>query len=114
MVPPVLVDVNNDGTRDIFVLTFDGELIMMDGETLEHIWNKKYECYETYATPAPGYWNDDDTIDFMLILNLGTFDFYVKSSILIIDGSNGEVRFRFNMFFYGFLNICAAGGKITI
>jgi hypothetical protein len=91
MVPPVLADINNDGTRDIFILTFDGELIMKDGQTFENIWSQKFECHETYTSPSPGYWNDDDVLDFMMIVNLGTFDFYIRSSILILDGKNGNV-----------------------
>ena len=94
MVPPVLADINKDGTKDIFIVTFDGELIMKDGETFNDIWKRKFKCYETYTSPSPGYWNDDDVIDFMLFINLGTFDYYIKSSVLVIDGRNGEILWQ--------------------
>jgi hypothetical protein len=32
MVPPVIVDVNNDGTDDILVSSYDGHLILLNGE----------------------------------------------------------------------------------
>jgi hypothetical protein len=51
----------------------------------------EFECHETYTTPSPGYFDDDDIIDFMLIQNLGTFDFYTRSSILVLSGKNGSV-----------------------
>lgn len=96
MVPPVLVDVNQDGTKDILMLSFDGAVVMFNGLNFEKIWERKFDCYETYTSPSPGYFNDDDILDFMLVQNLGTFDYYLNSSILILNGLDGSILWQMN------------------
>ena len=48
MVPPVLVDVNADGVKDILMSAFDGALILFDGQTLQPIWRRRFDGYEWY------------------------------------------------------------------
>lgn len=96
MVPPVLVDVNQDDTNDILMLSFDGEVVLFNGLTFERIWERKFACHETYTSPSPGYFDDDDILDFMLVQNLGTFDFYINSSILILSGLDGSTLWQMN------------------
>ena len=91
MVPPVLCDVNNDGTKDILMSSFDGTLILYDGETFEKIWTKEYACHETYTSPAPGFFNDDDVPDFMLTQNYGAFDYYRFSVFNVLNGKDGSI-----------------------
>ena len=94
MVPPVLVDVNKDGTNDILVSSFDGVVVLFDGLTHEQMWKFEFECYETYTSPAPGYFNDDDILDFMFIQNFGTFDRYLNSTALVVSGLDGSILWR--------------------
>ena len=48
MVPPVLVDMNEDGVKDILMSGFDGTMILFDGETLDVMWKVKFENRESY------------------------------------------------------------------
>ena len=48
MVPPVLVDMNKDGVKDILMSGFDGTMILFDGETLDVMWKVKFENRESY------------------------------------------------------------------
>lgn len=96
IVPPVLADVTNDGIKDILILSFDGEILMLNGLNFELIWTKKFQCHETYTTPSPGYFDDDDVLDFMLIQNLGTFNNYLNSSVVVISGADGSVLWKMN------------------
>ena len=91
MVPPILVDVDNDGCKDMLVSSFDGDLILFNGKTFDIIWKIKFECYETYTSPSPGFFNDDKFLDFMFIQNYGTFDRYLNSSVLVISGIDGSI-----------------------
>ena len=48
MVPPVLVDVNRDGVKDILMSAYDGSLVLFDGESFDEIWVKSFKGYEWY------------------------------------------------------------------
>ena len=48
MVPPVLIDMNNDGVKDILMSSFNGWMILYCGETLEVIWKVKFDERESY------------------------------------------------------------------
>ena len=64
---------------------------MFDGLTFDIIWKIEFECYETYTSPSPGYFNDDTILDFMFIQNFGTFDRYINSSVFIVSGLDGSI-----------------------
>ena len=49
MVPPVIVDVYNDGTDDILVSSYDGHLILLNGEDLTTIWAAQFPDMESYS-----------------------------------------------------------------
>jgi hypothetical protein len=94
MVPPVLADVDNDGTSDILVMSFDGKMTMYNGETFDIMWNRTFECHEAYTSPAPGHFDDDGILDFMVAQNLGTFDRYKNSSLLVLSGFDGSLLWQ--------------------
>ena len=48
MVPPVCVDMNSDGVKDILMLAFDGRITLYDGETLQERWTIVFVGYECY------------------------------------------------------------------
>lgn len=48
MVPPVVVDVNNDGVQDIVVSMFDGRVVLIDGKTTEILWTANFSGMESY------------------------------------------------------------------
>ncbi|KAL3842081.1 hypothetical protein ACJMK2_020146 [Sinanodonta woodiana] len=100
MVPPVLVDVNKDGVRDILISCFDGTMELLNGETLEPMWSLKFKDRESYSTPAPGYFNEDDTIDFMVHWSKGAWPMYNFTDNIIIDGRDGTVLWNFTTNMY--------------
>lgn len=48
MVPPVLIDVNKDGVMDILMNSFNGVMVLYDGETLAPMWKLQMEERESY------------------------------------------------------------------
>ena len=50
MVPPTLVDMNNDGVRDIMMTAYDGLIRLYDGDTLEVMWTTKFHGFESYRS----------------------------------------------------------------
>ena len=48
MVPPVCVDVNKDGVKDILLNAYDGNITLYNGENLTVIWQNKFPGFESY------------------------------------------------------------------
>jgi len=90
MNPPVLVDVNKDGIVDIINSGFSDSITAIDGETLDIIWTFTLPMTETYSIAAPGYYNNDDTVDFMVRMNNGPgFPVFYDSKLIFLDGRTG-------------------------
>ena len=49
MVPPVLADLNKDGTVDIIMAMFNTTVVAFDGETYDQIWKYQSHDGETYS-----------------------------------------------------------------
>jgi hypothetical protein len=71
MVPPIVLDIDHDGIDDILVSCFDGTVELIQGKTMKSLWKKIFDGFEFYTTPAPGDYNSDSFVDFMIILNHG-------------------------------------------
>ena len=49
MVPPVVVDYDNDGTQDILLTFFEGINRLYNGKDLHLIWTANFSGMETYG-----------------------------------------------------------------
>ena len=49
MVPPVITDINGDGTADIVMAMFNSTVVAFDGITFLQIWNHTFPSSETYT-----------------------------------------------------------------
>lgn len=49
MTPPVLIDLTNDGVRDIVFANYNSTVLALDGQTYRKLWNFSYPMSETYA-----------------------------------------------------------------
>ncbi|XP_041362611.1 protein FAM234B-like [Gigantopelta aegis] len=90
MIPPELVDVTGDGVDDILMTSFEGKMILFDGKTLDPVWTASFPGMESYSSPAPGYFDDDDVIDFMMHWNAGVWPDYDFSLVVVISGVDGK------------------------
>ncbi|ELU01119.1 hypothetical protein CAPTEDRAFT_94391 [Capitella teleta] len=91
MTPPVLIDLTNDGVRDIVFANYNSTVLALDGQTYRKLWNFSYPMSETYASPAPGFFNGDDVPDFMVHWQHGPgFPVYYHAISTVIDGATGQ------------------------
>lgn len=79
MVPPIILDIDHDDINDILVSCFDGTLELIHGKTMKPLWTRSFDGFEFYASPAPGDFNGDSFVDFMVILNHGKKDKYERT-----------------------------------
>ncbi|XP_033096375.1 uncharacterized protein LOC117100699 [Anneissia japonica] len=89
--PPVLLDITRDGVMDIVIATFNSTVLAINGDNYDMLWNFSIPMSETYSTPAPGFFNDDDIPDFLVIFNHGpTYPVYYYSEVTVLDGRTGQ------------------------
>ncbi|XP_021380156.1 uncharacterized protein LOC110467366 [Mizuhopecten yessoensis] len=100
MVPPVIVDVDDDGVLDIMASIYDGKNILYNGKDLSIMWSVDFPGQESYSTPAPGHFDDDGTLDFMTHWSLGQWPVYNKSQAVILSGKTGGVIWKFDTDWY--------------
>jgi len=92
--PPVLVDINKDGTDDIIAASFGGKLVAIDGETFSNIWLYEFENTGTYVAPALANFNNDETPDIFVTYTRGNpIDGGLPEGVLLlaVDGETGDV-----------------------
>ncbi|KAL5019654.1 hypothetical protein ScPMuIL_002546, partial [Solemya velum] len=91
MTPPVLIDMTGDGVDDIVIPMFNSTVVAFDGLTYKQLWNHTLPMSESYNTPSPGYYNDDEVPDFMIKFAKGPgFPVYFHSETTILDGKTGK------------------------
>ncbi|XP_014216884.1 uncharacterized protein LOC106645513 [Copidosoma floridanum] len=89
--PPLLIDVNSDGTEDMIVAMANSSVLAIDGLTFKEIWNFTIEGSEVISIPVPGYYNDDKVPDFMVKHQIGPgFPLYYYTSATVLDGKTGK------------------------
>jgi hypothetical protein len=49
MTPPVLIDLNRDGVKDIVFADYNSTVLAFDGQSYRRMWNFTYPMSETYA-----------------------------------------------------------------
>ncbi|KAL4241001.1 hypothetical protein ACF0H5_001780 [Mactra antiquata] len=91
MVPPIVADVDGDGTMDILMTSFEGSMKLFNGQGLTEVWTATFPGCETYGLPAPGYFNDDKYLDFLIHWNFGEWMFYEHSNATVVSGKDGDV-----------------------
>ncbi|XP_014485301.1 PREDICTED: uncharacterized protein LOC106749897 isoform X2 [Dinoponera quadriceps] len=91
LLQPILVDITSDGIEDIVAAMFNSTIMAYDGLTFEPIWNYTVPNSEVISLPIPGYYNDDDTPDFMVKHQIGAgFPTYYYTVATVVDGRNGQ------------------------
>ena len=89
--PPAMADLTGDGTLDIVAAAFDGRLSVVDGSTHAVVWSRFVAAAETWASPAIGYFNEDDIPDVFASFSTGMWPQYVASYHVAFDGRNGDI-----------------------
>lgn len=90
MVPPVLADLNQDGTDDIVAALFNSTVFAFDGKSFATIWRYVFPDSESISSIVPGHYNHDNITDFMVKYNCGPgFPIYYYSQTQVINGKDG-------------------------
>ncbi|GAB1608002.1 protein FAM234B-like [Argonauta hians] len=91
VVPPVIVDLRDSGEMAVLLSAFDGNLSLYDGTSFDTRWSTNFAGYQSFSIPAPGYFNNDRYLDFMVHLNYGNWPSYSYSMVAVISGKDGTL-----------------------
>ena len=102
--PPVLGDINADGTLDIIANAVEGKTYAFDGHTQEKLWVTEFENTEAYSSLAPGYFKEVGKLDLFSIYAKGVWPELNESKQYLLDGLNGEILYNDSI---GFVQTCS-------
>ncbi|MES1198131.1 MAG: PQQ-binding-like beta-propeller repeat protein, partial [Chitinophagaceae bacterium] len=91
---PVLVDINNDGEKDIVANAVDGRMLAIDGATDSLLWQVNLPGTEAYTMPAVGFFNSDSIPDLFANFAIGTFPKLPKSIRFMVNGKTGKIEYQ--------------------
>ncbi len=93
--PPLIIDVDLDGIKDVVVNSVDGRLIAINGLTNSLLWKMQLEdTYDTYTMPAPGNFVGNDNIpDFFSSFGKGPWPNTEYTVHTLVNGKNGQLVF---------------------
>ena len=63
---------------------------------ISQVFNVTFCTVSPHSIPAPLFYNDDDTPDIFLRVNIGEWDDYEYSYVVIIDGTDGKALWAMN------------------
>ncbi len=89
--PPVLADLNNNGTLDIVANAVEGTIMAIDGTNNSLIWSQYIENTEAYASLAVGHFLDKERVDIFTTLSIGVWPALLDTQQLLIRGDTGEI-----------------------
>jgi len=91
--PPLLIDVNLDGIKEIVINSVDGRLIAINGQDNQLLWEMRLEgSFDTYTMPAPGFFVGKDNIpDFFSSFGKGPWPDTKYTVHTLVNGKNGEL-----------------------
>jgi len=98
--PPVWVDINADGNRDIIASSVEGRLLAFDGVTYSKLWETFLPNTESYSSMAVGQFNADKTPDFFVSFAQGVWPKLSWTKQAMINGKNGEIEYLDSLGYY--------------
>ena len=87
-----LHDFAGHGVRDVVAVSFDGQVVRVDGETGRIVWQRDHDGFETYVTPGLGRFDGREGLDVVVALSKGTWPVYAEHAVIAwLDGETGEL-----------------------
>ncbi len=89
--PPTLIDLNEDGVREIVIVSHDAHIYCLDGLSDSVLWTLYLPKMETNNMLVPGHFNQDSIFDFFGFFTQGSWPANEGIVELVINGLNGEI-----------------------
>ena len=100
--PPIVIDLNQDGIKDIIALDHGGIIVAFDGKSYQQLWGTTIDNVELNAQPSVGNYNGDKIPDIFINGAKGKWPKNTGSEQLFLDGKNGAIIAKYNVGCAGF------------
>lgn len=98
--PPVWVDLNEDGIKDIVASSVDGRLLAFNGKSNEKLWQMHLPNTESYGSMAVGQFNADAIPDFFVSFAQGVWPHLSWTKQAMVNGKTGEIEYIDSLGYY--------------
>ena len=92
--PPVLADLNDDGTLDIVAISHASTILAFDGNSYEELWRQSFEGLESSTSFAIGYFTNKKNKEVLAIMDRGTWPKYSYANQVVLDGPSGSIVYH--------------------
>ena len=92
-IAPAAIHQNSSGFYDFIIQSYDGLVTKIDGQSFTPIWTYQKPGTESSAEPVIGNFTGDLTPDVLLVLFNGVAPAYNDYFQVMLDGSDGSVKF---------------------
>lgn len=92
--PPVLADLNQDGTLDIIAISHASTIFAIDGNNYRTLWKQEFPGMESSNGFGVGHFTHRDRIDIMAVMDRGTWPQYTSAHQVLLDGANGSILYH--------------------
>jgi hypothetical protein len=92
--PPVLADVNQDGTLDILAISHASTIFAIDGNNHKQLWQQSFPGRESSNSFAVGHFTQKDRIEILGVMDRGTWPIYSYAQQVILDGATGNTVYH--------------------
>lgn len=92
--PPVITDLNLDGSLDIAAISHASTIVAIDGKTMQTLWKQEFKGMESSNSLALGNFTSKERIELLAIMDEGTWPEYTNAHQVILDGANGTIQYR--------------------
>ena len=90
--PPILTDLDRDGTPEVAISTVDGRLVAISGADDSVLWTASAGTdLDTYTMPAPADFNGDGVTDLFASFGKGAWPNSELGIHIMVDGTDGSV-----------------------
>lgn len=97
---PLRHDLNADGTPDILINSVAGQVIALNGENHEVLWQAGIDSAEVYTYPTVGYFDADTVPDVFVNFGVGIWPDQVQCRQMAFSGVDGSVLFEDSLSFF--------------
>lgn len=87
--PPVITDLNQDGSLDIAAISHASTIFAIDGSNHHLLWQKSYPGRESSNSFAMGHFTQKDQLEILAVMDRGTWPLYSYAQQVILDGATG-------------------------